>query len=55
MQNVDLNLLHEPKLNQTQAAAALGMSVNTFKTHLGAGNIPKPLMIAKQKRWLERE
>lgn len=48
-------ILASAKLNQTEAAKALGVSLSTFKRMVSAGTAPAPIFIGDQKRWLETD
>lgn len=48
-------LLASPKLNQTDAAKALGVSVSHFKRMVASNDCPQPIYIGTAKRWLESE
>ena len=48
-------LLASPKLNQTDAAKALGVSVSHFKRMVAGQQCPQPIYIGTAKRWLESE
>ena len=50
-----LNILHEPKLNISEAAKALCMSRTTFNKHREAGDLPEPISMANRLYWLERD
>lgn len=50
-----LGLLHEPKLNISEAAKALAMSRTTFNKWREAGQLPEPITIANRAYWLERD
>ncbi len=48
-------LLASPKLNQTDAAKALGVSVSHFKRMVAGYQCPQPIHIGTARRWLESE
>ena len=48
-------LLASPKLNQTDAAKALGISVSHFKRMVAGHQCPQPIHIGTAKRWLESD
>lgn len=50
-----LNILEQKKYNVKQTAEMLGMSVNTLNRHCATGNGPNSIMIAGQRRFLEKE
>lgn len=49
------SILHQAKLNISEAAAALGMSRTTFNKHRSAGQLPKSISIAGREFWLESD
>lgn len=50
-----LGILHQPKLNISQAAAALNMSRTTFNRLREKGDLPASISIAGREFWLEAD
>lgn len=50
-----LNILHQKKLNISEAAKALCMSRTTFNKHRDKGDLPEPISMANRLYWLERD
>ena len=52
---ISLGILHQKKMNISEAAAALGMSRTTFNKHRAAGQLPHSISIAGREVWLESD
>ena len=48
-------LLYQAKLNQNQAAQAIGVSVETFRRWRKEAKLPQPLKVGGHNFWLERD
>ncbi|MCD8522592.1 MAG: hypothetical protein LRY66_05915 [Saccharospirillaceae bacterium] len=50
-----ISLLRQKKLNMTEAADVIGVSLTTFKRWKARGDLPRPINIGGKERWLESD